>query len=264
MKAKVLFRASLSEENEKNEVEEYFEVVESRVGLSDTLVVARYSCLPFYKELEDDLFLQGSRLINSHKQHKYIADFEYYYDLEEMTPRTWFRLIDSMGYGGPYVIKGRTNSRKHLWNSHMYAETYQDAVSVMIKLNSDSLLASQDLVFREYVPLREFTKGINGLPVTNEWRCFFLGEALLSHGFYWSDYAEYAEELSESGLDFARKAASIISKSANFFVIDIAERADGEWTVIEVNDGQMSGLSLNPPETLYSNLKKELDRLDNI
>lgn len=260
--AKMLFRASLAEEDELNEAKKCFEVVDSRVGLSDSLVVGRYSCLPFYEELEKDLNAQGSRLINSYKQHQYIADFEYYWDIEDLTPKTWFRLEDSRSYGGPYVLKGKTNSRKHLWSSHMFAATYADAVQTMIRLREDTLLSSQELLFRQYVPLKQFEIGVQGLPVTNEWRCFFLGPKLLSHGYYWSDYPQYGSELAAEGLKVAQTAADILSRSVNFFVVDVAETAEGEWIVVEVNDGQMSGPSLNNLPLLYSNLARELRSFD--
>jgi hypothetical protein len=37
--------------------------------------------------------------------------------------------------------------------------------------------------------------------------------------------------------------------------MDIAKTQSGEWIVIELNDGQMSGLSENDPNVLYKNLK---------
>ena len=36
--------------------------------------------------------------------------------------------------------------------------------------------------------------------------------------------------------------------------IDVAQTESGEWIVVELNDGQMSGLSENNPEVLYKNL----------
>jgi len=39
-----------------------------------SIAIARYSVLPFYKELEADLAERGSKLINSYPQHQYVAD----------------------------------------------------------------------------------------------------------------------------------------------------------------------------------------------
>ena len=64
--------------------------------------------------------------------------------------------------------------------------------------------------------------------------------------------------MSEEGLAFADKVAAIASENADFFVLDIAEKEDGGWILIEVNDGQQSGLSENDPDVLFSNLAKSL------
>jgi hypothetical protein len=44
----------------------------------------------------------------------------------------------------------------------------------------------------------------------------------------------------------------------DYYVIDVAKTESGEWIVVELNDGQMSGLSENNPDTLYGNLKQVL------
>jgi len=222
------------------------------------LVVGRYSVLPFYKELEDELASRGSQLINRYYEHRFIADMEWVVPLDGLTPRTWF---DTGWANAPdtehgWVVKGRTNSRKFQWNTHMYAPDRDALKTVIHRLYDDPMLSDQGLVIREYVPLKEFEEGINGMPVTNEWRCFFLYGELLSAGYYWSQ-AECAEEMGEipePALDLASKAAKLISDSATFCVIDVAETAEGSWIVIEVNDGQMSGLSMNDPKVLYQNL----------
>jgi hypothetical protein len=49
-----------------------------------------------------------------------------------------------------------------------------------------------------------------------------------------------------------------LSEPPTYYVIDVAKTAAGKWILIELNDGQMSGLSDNDPDVLYSNLKKSL------
>jgi hypothetical protein len=39
----------------------------------------------------------------------------------------------------------------------------------------------------------------------------------------------------------------------------VAKTQSGEWIVIELNDGQMAGLSDNDPSVLYHNLKVRLE-----
>jgi len=46
-----------------------------------------------------------------------------------------------------------------------------------------------------------------------------------------------------------------VGNKSNFYVIDVAKTQSGEWIVIELNDGQFSGLSAIDPNDLYMNLK---------
>tara|TARA_Y100000034_G_scaffold103692_1_gene129521 strand:- start:1049 stop:1969 length:921 start_codon:yes stop_codon:yes gene_type:complete len=257
MKPVILFRKDLHSEEEMKVASKYFEVVESRVLCGGSLVIGRYSALPFYKELQTDLELNGCKLINSYEQHKYIANFDWYADMRAVTPVTWFEDTFSFAtYEGPFVIKGKTNSRKHQWNTLMYAETRQDAIHIAAELNADPHIGSQGVIFRKYVPLRTFEIGINDLPFTNEWRFFFFKDTLLTYGYYWSQ-AKHVDiaEMSEEGILFARRCAECICHRCEFFALDIAERAEGGWTLIEVNDAQMSGLSECNSDVFYGTLK---------
>lgn len=220
-----------------------------------SLVIGRYSVLPFYQWTEEDIVeSRKSRLVNTFSEHEYIANASNWAeDLREVTPAVWkcgWANAPDTEHG--WVVKGETNSRKFRWNTHMYAPDRDSLRKVMNRLHEDSLISRQGLIVRPYIPLKTLEFGINNLPITNEWRCFFLGDRLLSHGYYWS-IAENSPDSCE-GLSVAMDAAKIISRKTNFFVLDIAETETGEWIVIEVNDGQMSGLSNNNPHALYSAL----------
>jgi hypothetical protein len=77
------------------------------------LVIGRYSVLPFYREVEADLAVNGCKLINSFAQHCWIANFEYYRHFKDVTPETW---DDSQGKITLVCPKSgdhlRTSSRK--------------------------------------------------------------------------------------------------------------------------------------------------------
>jgi len=225
-----------------------------------SLVIGRYSVLPFFQELEKELKTRGCCLINSWDQHDYIADIgRWVTELEGMTPRTWFEWGNIPE--GSYVVKGRTNSRKHQWKDQMFAKTRADVPRIASVLLYDQLIAPQGLCAREYVPLVRLDTAINGLPVSNEWRVFFYGRRRLAYGFYWSNFEDRRPytTLPAEALALLDRVAEIVARRTNFFVVDIAERADGRWIVIELNDGQMSGLSMVDPVEMYTNLAKALD-----
>lgn len=257
----IYYRESLTPGEERSAIEASFPGRNSSLlgVFRDSVVIGRYTVLPFYRDIERELALNGCTLINSHNEHLYIANFEWYHDVEDLTPKTWFRLEDVPKDGGPFVLKGCTNSRKHNWNTHMYAENFKEAIAVASRLKTDSLIGEQDVLIREFVKLRVLEEGINGLPFSNEWRFFFLGEEMLANGFYWA-ISEHTGTLTEKGLRFAHEVASLVAPRVPFFCIDIAETENGDWVLIEVNDGQMSGLSGCDPMDLYSNLTSALNK----
>ena len=259
----ILFRYDRDSEEEYRIASQYFDVFKYRTECKNKYVIGRYSVLPYYTELETDLNNQNSYLINTYSQHRWIANFEWYSKLKEFTPETWTdNDICECDHDGPLIIKGKTNSRKHEWNKMMFAPTRRDALILAGELMKDPLIGPQGIVYRKYIPLRTFEVGMNGLPFTNEWRLFYLGETLLSGGYYWSS-AERSIEINSGGIpapaiELGNIIAKICSQHTNLFVLDIAETEAGKWILIEVNDGQMSGLSENDPHTLYSSLLKKL------
>lgn len=259
----MLFRKDRNSEEELPSAEKYFEVFQSRAHLPDnSLVIGRYSCLPYYKELVEDLACHGSQLINSLEEHIWIANFDYYHDLREFTPESWEDYNIYLAPEGEFVVKGRTNSKKHRWNTLMYAPSKREAILIASKLMDDMCICEQGIIYRRYVPLRTFEIGINDLPFTNEWRLFYLGTKRIAHGYYWSIAEDTQKIISEEALAFADQVALIAAEHATFFVLDIAEKKDGGWILIEVNDGQQSGLSEIEPEEFYRNLAACLKERD--
>lgn len=258
----ILMRVSLSDEHELAAARKYFDVYEqrSRIPCAST-VIGRYSVLPYYKDLAIDILERGSELINSNRQHHYIADLaNWYMDLKPYTFKTWFSLEEMPKDGGPFVLKGATNSKKHQWNTHMYAENYAEAIKVHRRLSEDGLVGQQEIYIRQYEKLRSFGTSISGHPITEEYRFFYYKTTQLCGAFYWSEHPEVVEEhgLSADKVPeyFLSEIAETVAQHATFYVIDVARKANGEWVLIELNDGQQSGLSDNDPYLLYKNLHK--------
>jgi hypothetical protein len=254
-------------QKEKKEAEKHFVVLDSRMKIfRGDLVIGRYSVLPCYRELEYDLFLTGSKLINSHRQHRYVADIQnWYYDLTHLTPKTWFRMEDVPDTIGPCVLKGETNSKKFLWSSHMFAKNKQEAIETMIRLQMDGFVGQQQICIREYVHLVELAERSfsNQPPITLEYRFFCCRGKIVCGGYYWSNHMEEVRDkleidLPAGAVEVVTKALSVIGNKVEFVVVDVAKTLSGDWIVIELNDAQQSGLSECSPKQLYSNLKKIL------
>lgn len=266
----VLFRSDRYSEEELQICEKYFSVVKSRMKVpKNSLVIGRYSVLPFYNELISDLLEVDSKLINTATEHYHISSFDWYNTLinidypEGITPRTWFdvteasKIFETLPNG--MILKGRTNSAK-VWDL-MYAKTKEDFYRIDKHLHQHEMIGPQGIVYREYIPLEIIEKSVipNSHNFVNEWRCFFYKKSLLCFGYYWSVATDEAikraneQNLAEM-LFTAQRAADALSEKTTFFVVDVAKTVDGRWIVIEVNDGQMSGLSMCNPDLLYVNL----------
>lgn len=264
MKPIIYLRQGIGEEEEFLAAKKHFEVVTQRTEIpKNRLVISRYSCLPFFRELEKDVENLGSKLINSYSEHRYIANLKnWYFDLKDYTPKTWFQLTD-IPEKGPFVVKGETNSKKFDWNNSMFAEDKRAAIELACKLSHDSMIGQQNIVVRKYEPIKKVTDfSINGLPYGEEYRFFCLDGKIVAKGFYWSNIWDDLEEkpdVNSVPKDFIEKIIDIVSKRARFVVFDIARKESGEWMVVELNDGCMSGLSMIDADEFYFNLSKQFD-----
>ena len=239
-----------------------FPATDSRMDIKPgDLVISRYSCLPFYREQENDINRAGARLINTFSQHNYIADMRNWYgDLEQFTPKTWFRPEDVEG-DGPFVLKGKTNSKKFLWDTHMFARNRKSLIDVYCRLLDDTLIGEQDIYIRQYVPLHTYMVSLHGLPITKEFRFFILNRQLLCGAYYWSSCVEDLEiipDVNEVPYEFLRNLMDAVGDNAPFYVADVAQTQEGQWILVELNDGQQSGLSENNPNTLYRRIREVL------
>lgn len=237
-----------------------FYCTDSRLDLkAGDIVVGRYSVLPFYRELERDVMRVGARLLNSYSQHQYIADIgQWYQDFKDVTPKTWSSIVEIPDdEPGPYVVKGETNSRKFLFDTHMYAEDRKAASAVFGRLLDDTMISQQKLYIRKFEKLHTYCVGLHGLPITKEFRLFYAYGTLLSIGYYWSSHTGDLEDMGlnvpsiePDALHLMEDIEKRLYKVAGV-VVDIAQKEDGSWIVIELNDLQMAGLSDNHPGILY-------------
>lgn len=238
----------------------------SKVQKGD-LVIARYSCWPFYNEYVNEIEYLGGSPINTVAQHNYICDVQNWVtDLKELTPLTWRKIEDIPSEeSGPFVLKGGTNSRKGLWKTHMWAKNKEEAIKVYFNLLNDSLIGQQPIYIRKFMPLYTYYHDVVGMPVTKEFRFFICDQNIISGAFYWSSHVDEISDIpsiSEVSDSFLKEAIGRIAKNPNaprFYVLDIGIKTNGEPIVIELNEGQQSGVSENDPFVLYRNLKKILE-----
>lgn len=241
-----------------------FEIISSILDVKKAIVIPRYSALPDYKYLYNDIIRMGGTTLNTPEQFNYVADARNWYpDLRMETFLSWFSL-DQLPKGIPFVVKGTTNSKKFTWKESMYAETKQDAIEKAIKLQNDYFFENQGLFIRKYEKLSTYTKGVHDLPITKEFRFFVCNQKVIAKGYYWSSHIDELEDLgikpdvNEVPEEFISTIISKIGTNCNFYSFDVAQKENGSWILVELNSGEMSGLSCIDPATFYSNLSVSL------
>jgi hypothetical protein len=256
----ILFRYAIEHHEEFEACKQVFgeSLFTQRVDIFNRLVLGRFSVLPYYDELYKDLEKNDSKLINSPDQHKWIANASWTNYIKE-TPQTYTDLNFREAEEGPYIVKGRTNSRKLHWNKLMFAPTKRAALDIAGELMADPMISEQGVIYRKYVPLQKLGEGLNGLPFTNEWRFFYLHGKQIAHGKYWLDELDNPNYILPPTLEnFADETAAFVKSFVNFFVLDVALTEQGNPILIEINDGQMSGLQDIDPVLFYTRLKEQL------
>lgn len=212
------------------------------------------------------LLNKNIELINNPEEYKhyhYLPDS--YHKIKSKTPKTnWTTKLEEESilqalkeFGdNPIIVKDFVKSEKHNWKEACFIPNSSDSnkaksvVNKFIELRGSSL--NEGLVFRKFEELEYLTDhSKSGMPLTKEFRVFFAYGNIISVLNYW-DEGEYGN--SKPVLDeFINIAQNIES---NFFKMDIAQRKDGEWIIMELGDGQVAGLPDNADkQEFYKNLK---------
>lgn len=218
-----------------------------------------YECL--YNNLKDKnyyLINDTNEYLNTH----YLPNW--YKQLEGLTPKSiWSNNIPEkeeivhmlkVFNSEPVIVKDYVKSRKHEWYKSCYienAEETEKAVQVV-----DNFISGQGEDLNQGVVLREFIKlepvGVHkksNMPISNELRLFIFNNRIVCTIGYWDgknveEYPKYVNQILE-------KLKQIKS---NFLTVDIAKTLDNEWVVMELGDGQVSGLQDYEASVFYSKL----------
>ncbi|MFF0747076.1 ATP-grasp domain-containing protein [Streptomyces sp. NPDC004111] len=144
-------------------------------------------------------------------------------------PASLASLVAPLGKG-PAVVKDFVKSRKHEWHEACYVPELTDgpALSMVVErffaLQEDSLAGG--------LVVRSFERFVPG----GEARVWWVdGEAVLV-----TAHPDSPERLPEP--DLSAVGPAVRALGCRWVTTDLALREDGEWRVVEVGDGQVSGL----------------------
>ena len=157
----------------------------------------------------------------------------------------------------PVIIKDYVKSEKHHWETACYVKNAADnsllknAIQTLITLRGNSF--NEGICVREFVELKPLTIHTkSGMPLTEEYRLFFLYGKLVDCFAYWEE-GEYPHSFPDTR-PFESIAATIQS---NFFSMDIARLTDESFIIVELGDGQVAGLPDEAdPAAFYTKLKE--------
>lgn len=210
-----------------------------------------------YKLLYSALQRRGIELINdpvSYRQCHYLPDWVELF--EGRTPKSvWIEsdklssnLLESVMeklkvFGSkPVVLKDFVKSEKDHWQEACFIpdasdrEAVQRVVTRFLELRGDALEGG--LVFREYVDLKPLgQRSKSDMPLTREYRLFVFAGKIVYWTPYWEE-GDYGDGEPPLGVfaPLARKPES------NFFSMDVAQTKADQWVIVELGDGQVSGL----------------------
>lgn len=157
--------------------------------------------------------------------------------------------------GHGLIVKDFIKSRKHEWHDACYIPCASDAEGVkrvvgnFLKRQGEDLVGG--LVFREFVDLKRI--GVHPksrIPLANEHRFFvYRGEA-----FYQAPYWSEGEATPVPGVEVIREV--LLKVESPFYAVDVAEKQEGGWVVVELNDGGTAGIPEGGnPKDFYQALK---------
>jgi hypothetical protein len=208
-----------------------------------------------YYILYQNLLLKNYKLINTVIEYQnchYLPDSLKF--IEAKTPHTIFEKLTNPSSidtlirkakvlgNKPVIIKDFVKSEKHYWETAYFVydvsdtEKLKQTINNFIQLRSSYL--NEGIVIREFLELNDLAiHSKSGMPLKEEYRLFFCKNNLIGIYDYWEE-GEY--HLSKPDMrEFEIVARNIES---NFFTMDIARKKNGELVIIELGDGQVSGL----------------------
>lgn len=239
----------------------------SRFGADEVVAVGRFGAVEDYDLLYAGLLDLGVRLVHSPEQHALCSELPRWYPLlQGLTPESWWfdqaPDAETAGElaGWPLFLKGSRQTSRHQAKLSIIhgPDEYREAVAAFA---TDRMLHWQQVVIRRFERLRPIQADMGQrIPASFEFRSFWWKGQLVGAGPYFADFAKY--QWSEAEQAAAMEMAAEAARRANlpFVVVDMAQRVDGRWIVIEINDAQESGYAGVPRLAMWQRIV-EIERL---
>lgn len=218
--------------------------------------------LPHYTAIYDGAAQVGIQLVNSPAQHQMAMEFDKFYPvIKELTPASAVAesvegCVAAAGQlGFPLFVRGAVKSNKEQGWSACVATNESELLAIAEQLFARVRRSRGKIILRQLVKIRPVGSDYNDFPIGREYRIFLYRDQVLAYGFYWDDYTDVVALNGEDEQIVLQLAVTASQKlGVPFLTVDVAQLDSGEWIVIEVGDGQFSGLSQVPILELWSKL----------
>lgn len=216
----------------------------------------------FYEKLKE----QNIILINSPKEYNHYHLLPHWYpEFEEDTAKSaWTDTPDVNAalsllhsFDGSVMIKDYVKSRKHEWYDACFIPDVTDMENANTVISNFVLRQAENIVggivIREFLNLNSIGyHTISAMPISEEYRAFVLAGNILAIDNYWNENEANALTFSQADLDWL--TARIKKIHSNFVTMDFARKSDGSLVIMELGDGQVSGLQQISPAKFYSEI----------
>lgn len=218
----------------------------------------------FYKLLrERDIIL-----INSPEEYeKYHLLPGWYSDFADVTPfSVWENegLIENIlpytrELEGSYIVKDYVKSRKHEWYDSCFIKDISNVENTskistnFLNRQGESLTGG--IVLRRFEDLKK--NGYHeksGMPLSEEYRVFIYAGQIMMIDDYW--HSGGSVKISDTEKLWLAAMASEVK--SNFISMDVARKDSGELIIMELGDGQVSGLQQIDPQHFYCGFSQNI------
>jgi len=222
-----------------------------------------------YTAIYNAALTRNIRLVNTPGEYQTAMEFDRFYPLlNGLTPES--RIVTAADQiatavselGFPLFVKGTVKSNKEQRWRACVAENMPELSAITDSLFLREQRSRGRVILRTLARLRTIASDYQAFPLGREYRVFVYQNRVLAYGFYWDEYTDSIKLSSSEEQAICMLAIEAARRIGTpLIAVDIGQLESGDWIVIEVGDGQFSGLSQVPILELWSQLK-DLSTLD--
>ncbi|MDW3022355.1 ATP-grasp domain-containing protein [Ligilactobacillus salivarius] len=174
----------------------------------------------------------------------------------DLSDKSIIKLLEE--FNGAVTIKDFVKSRKYEWDEAFYIPDVSDTKNALrvihnfINRQGSELIGG--LVLRDFIELKNIGRHPKShTPIFEEYRVFYIGNKPLVVINYWNDRKINLSTEDKKVIMNAPKEVK-----AKFYTIDFARKSNGKLIIMEMGDGQVSGLQGFDEQKFYDLLWENL------